>query len=461
MSTGRHPFGDLSVTPRQRLLLMASAVVLSLAIFALSSTNDRLGDAPLFLFAITLTLGALAYGLRGGVALGVLTSALASVWWLDNGQIGGTAWIVSRTLTSIVIGGLLGWFVDTRERLVRELENHSELSLDLVATASFDGYFTRVNPAFTRTLGYTAEELRAQPFIELVHPDDRAATLQAVVDQTDAGLEIFNFQNRYRAKDGSYRWLEWTSRPDARAGALIAIARDVTDRKRLEALERRHTEVLEAAVRERTAELDDARREILRRLALAAEYRDQDTHHHVDRVGRGAGLVASKLGLPEAVVELIRDAAPLHDLGKLGVSDAVLLKPGRLNAQEFESMKRHTELGSAMLSGSSSDVLRMAEEIALNHHEWWDGSGYPAGLSGEAIPMTARIVAVVDVFDALTHDRPYKPAWTVEDAVAEMHLLRGRHFDPAVVDAFDRLDPYELADLRPGGDTQVGTRAVA
>src|SRR3990167_10495325 len=143
MSTGRHPFGDLSVTPRQRLLLMASAVVLSLAIFALSSTNDRLGDAPLFLFAITLTLGALAYGLRGGVALGGVTSALAPVWWLDNGQVGGTAWIVSRTLTSILIGGLLGWFVDTRERLVRELENHSELSLDLVATASFDGYFTR------------------------------------------------------------------------------------------------------------------------------------------------------------------------------------------------------------------------------------------------------------------------------------------------------------------------------
>lgn len=191
-------------------------------------------------------------------------------------------------------------------------------------------------------------------------------------------------------------------------------------------------------------ELEQARLETLQRLALAAEYRDDQTHEHTDRVARTAALLASKLALPEHEVLLIQQAAPLHDIGKLAVSDAILLKPGKLTREEFEQVKLHTQVGAAILSGSTYDVLCLAEEIALTHHEWWDGSGYPAGLKGEAIPLCGRIVALADVFDALTHPRPYKPAWPLADAVAEIERLSGAQFDPAVVDAFGTLDPLEL-----------------
>jgi putative two-component system response regulator len=223
---------------------------------------------------------------------------------------------------------------------------------------------------------------------------------------------------------------------------------------RLEELEREYQQRLEEAVRDRTSELnrrntelEEARREILHRLALAAEYRDDETFEHAERIRNSAALLATELRLSEGEVDLIRDAAPLHDIGKLGVSDAVLLKPGKLTPQELEHMRRHAETGATILSGSSSDVLRAAEEIARCHHEWWDGTGYPSRLQGEEIPLSAHIVALADVFDALTHKRPYKPAWPVDEAVAEIHRLRSLQFDPQVVDAFDRLDPYRLAGI--------------
>jgi putative two-component system response regulator len=143
-------------------------------------------------------------------------------------------------------------------------------------------------------------------------------------------------------------------------------------------------------------------------------------------------------------VALYRLAAPLHDIGKLAVSDALLLKPGKLTPDEVLQMKRHAAAGAAILSGSTSDVLRLASEIALSHHEWWDGSGYPNGLKGDAIPLSGRIVAIADVFDALAHARPYKQAWPLDDAVAEIERLCGRQFDPAIVEAFHTLDPQTL-----------------
>jgi putative two-component system response regulator len=146
-------------------------------------------------------------------------------------------------------------------------------------------------------------------------------------------------------------------------------------------------------------------------------------------------------------VSLIGQAAPLHDIGKLAVSDTVLLKPGKLTAEEFEQIKGHPAAGAAILSGSTSGVLCLGEEIALRHHERWDGSGYPAGLKGDAIPLSGRIVALADVFDALTHARPYKQAWPIDEAVAEICRLEVRQFDPAVVDAFQGLDAGEL--VRP------------
>jgi PAS domain S-box-containing protein len=434
--------------------MAAGVVLLAFGLWVAALFDATFSDYPLILLTLPLALAALAFGIRGGLAMASVDCALALVWWLHESQPGGIAWIGSRMLIYVVIGGVIGRVVDSRAELLRRLSDRNELSLDLIATASFDGYFTSVNPAFSRTLGYAAEELMARPLFDFIHPDDREPTLQAVRDQTDRGLEIFEFQNRYSTKDGSYRWLEWCSRPDARAKELVAVARDVTDRKRLEEAEHQHTQLLEQAVqartrqvRERNRELEDARRETLRRLALAAEYRDDDTHQHTERIGVAAARVATALGWPDADVRLIRDAAPLHDVGKLGVSDSILLKPGKLTAAEFDLVNHHPETGAAILTGSDSLVLQMAEAIALGHHEWWDGSGYPFGRAGEAIPTAARIVAIVDVFDALTHERPYKRAWPVDEAVAEIERLRELQFDPMVVDAFIAADPYTLVDL--------------
>jgi putative two-component system response regulator len=201
---------------------------------------------------------------------------------------------------------------------------------------------------------------------------------------------------------------------------------------------------LEGEVAERTHDLEQARLEILDRLALAAEYRDDDTQEHAWRIGRTCALLAQEIGRPDREVELIRRAAPLHDIGKIGIPDAILLKPGKLTEQEFEQMKAHTTIGAEILSRSRSPLLRMAERIALTHHERWDGRGYPRGLRGEQIPLPARIVAVADVFDALTHERPYKPAWPVPKAVGEIVGHAGRHLDPGVVEAFLRLDHAAL-----------------
>ncbi|MDX6678135.1 MAG: cyclic di-GMP phosphodiesterase, partial [Solirubrobacteraceae bacterium] len=202
----------------------------------------------------------------------------------------------------------------------------------------------------------------------------------------------------------------------------------------------RHGEELERRVRDRTAQVDEARAELLDRLALAAEYRDDETGEHTQRVGRTAGRLAEELGLPRATVELIRRAAPLHDIGKLAIADAILLKPGRLTSAEREQMKRHATIGAQILSGSRSPLLQTAEQIALSHHEHWDGSGYPSGLSGEAIPLAGRIVAVADVYDAISHERPYKKAWPIDEAVAEIARHAGGQFDPRVAAAFASLD---------------------
>ncbi|HEX8465239.1 MAG TPA: HD domain-containing phosphohydrolase [Abditibacterium sp.] len=205
-----------------------------------------------------------------------------------------------------------------------------------------------------------------------------------------------------------------------------------------------HNVLLEARVKERTQDLEKAQLETLQRLALAAEYRDDDTGLHTKRVGLTAARIAQALELPPAQVDLIRRAAPLHDVGKIGISDTILLKPGKLTDEEFDTMKQHTTIGAKMLSGSTSPWLKLAEEIALSHHERWDGRGYPQKLSGEAIPLVSRIVAVADVFDALTHERPYKKAWPQNEAMAEIESQSGRQFDERVVKAFLTL-PQETS----------------
>ncbi len=204
-----------------------------------------------------------------------------------------------------------------------------------------------------------------------------------------------------------------------------------------------HNQMLEAKVRERTRELEAAQIEIIERLARAAEFRDDNTGQHTERVGQMAALVARQLELPDSQVALIRRAAPLHDVGKIGVPDSILLKLGRLTDDEFAIVKTHTSIGARILSGSRFPILRLAEEIAFNHHERWDGEGY-AGIKRDAIPLAGRIVAVADVFDALTQKRPYKSAWPVDEAIAEIDRQRGRQFDPALVDSFLRVIEREL-----------------
>lgn len=187
---------------------------------------------------------------------------------------------------------------------------------------------------------------------------------------------------------------------------------------------------------ERTRQLDEARSETLRVLARAAEYRDDGTSRHTERVGALAARIATELGLPDDEVQLLREAAPLHDVGKIAIADDVLLKPGILDAHEQRVMRGHTALGARLLENTSSPPLQLAAVIAASHHEWWDGSGYPAGASGAQIPLAGRIVAVADVFDALTHDRPYKKAWPLNQAIASIRRAAGTQFDPEVVAAF-------------------------
>lgn len=197
-----------------------------------------------------------------------------------------------------------------------------------------------------------------------------------------------------------------------------------------------HSILLEKRVRERTEDLNKAQMELLQRLALAAEYRDDDTRLHTRRVGMLAQRIARALDLPPEQTDLILHASPLHDVGKIGIPDSILLKHGKLTDDEFTIMKEHTIIGGNILSKSNSSFLRLAEEITMTHHERWDGTGYPSQLAGEEIPLVGRIVSVADVFDALTHDRPYKRAWTIDEALSEIKSQSGRQFDPAIVQAF-------------------------
>jgi putative two-component system response regulator len=190
---------------------------------------------------------------------------------------------------------------------------------------------------------------------------------------------------------------------------------------------------LDGLIRRRTAELEVSHLESLKR--LHHEFRDE-TRDHTQRVGTMASRLSRCAGVTTELADLIEEAAPLHDLGKVGVPDAVLLKPGKLSPEEFDLVRTHTTIGAQIIGETTSEVLSLARVIAETHHERWNGEGYPSGLEGEAIPLPGRVVAVCDVFDALTHERPYKRAWTVEEAVCELVAERGRFFDPDLVDLF-------------------------
>ena len=199
--------------------------------------------------------------------------------------------------------------------------------------------------------------------------------------------------------------------------------------------------VLERMVWVRTEELRRTRLQVVQRLGMAAEYRDEETGNHILRMSHTSALLAHTIGWSVGDCELILNASPMHDIGKIGIPDAILLKPGKFEPHEWEIMKSHTIIGERLLGGDDSNLMRMAREIALTHHEKWDGSGYPNGLAGEAIPQAGRIAALADVFDALISDRPYKKAWTVEAAVNLIKENSGKHFEADLVEAFLQVLP--------------------
>lgn len=442
-------------TPNARATLVAAAVLFAAA-FGLRVLDSNVGDAEGALFILPVGLLALRFGMRGALGGAVVVLGLVLVWSrLATGVHPLTAGYIVRAATLLVVALSMGTFVEHRRGLEAGILRYYDATLDLLATGSVHGQLTRVNPAWERTLGHSPQTMYSKRFLDFVHPEDREATIVQMRGLADGG-QTLGFRNRLLASDGSYRWLEWSASALGDDDVVHAVARDVTAQHEAEHQLAENARSLELMIAERTRELDEARAETLRQLAIAAEYRDDETYQHTERVGHIAARLALGLGLPAGQVTLLRQAAPLHDVGKLAIPDSILLKPGKLTEQELGVMQTHAELGARLLSSGSSPVLQMAAVIAATHHERWDGGGYPKGLSGEAIPLVGRIVAVADVFDALTHDRPYKPAWPVERAIAEIGSGAGSQFDPRVVTAFLALRE-ELSTL---GD-EIGEIPVA
>jgi PAS domain S-box-containing protein len=439
---------------------LAIAFALFLATFVMRASDPNAGDGVGTLYVVPTAVLALRFGLRGGLAGSVIGIALVATWDLTSDPTLTAVGYLSRGIAYVLIGILLGVFVDRRHRLEAEIERNYDSSLDLLASSDLAGRTTHVNPAWEAALGYTTEVMRSRPFIEFVHPEDRAATIAEMASLIDGSRDTVGFCNRYLAADGSYRWLQWSACASLSERAIHAVARDITAHREAEQRLLSDAKWLETTVGERTRELDVARGETLQLLALAAEYRDDETSRHTERVGVASAEIATRLGLGAAQIRLLREAAPLHDVGKLAIADRILLTPGKLNQQDYAVMQSHAELGAGLLSRGSSPVLKMAAAIAASHHERWDGTGYPAGLAGEDIPLVGRVVAVADVFDALIYIRPYKSAWPVKRAIAEIKRGAGSQFDPRVVDAFLRThEDAETVTQAAGTQKRIATSA--
>jgi putative two-component system response regulator len=272
---------------------------------------------------------------------------------------------------------------------------------------------------------------------------DTAVLMATAVDERNVAIHSLEL--------GAYGYM---IKPFDKNEFIINIA-TALERRRLELHSKEYERRLEQEVRDRTADIRHREEEIALRLVWASEYRDDDTGEHIRRLGMFSSLLAEELSLPQEFIDDIRVAAPMHDVGKIGISDNILLKPGPLTPEEFEVIKKHTEIGAGILGGSDIPLLRLASTIALSHHEKWDGSGYPEGLRGEDIPEAARIVAIADVYDALSYDRVYRKAFPEQKVMQIMHEGNGVHFDPRIFECFlDTLPAFRRVqkdiDLKGG-----------
>ncbi len=265
-------------------------------------------------------------------------------------------------------------------------------------------------------------------FIKDLYPEIAVILVTAVDDRKTAIMTL---------ELGAYGYV---IKPFDRNEILINVA-NALERRRLKLLSREYEQSLEKEVLEKTREVREREEEIVLRLISASGWRDDETGAHVRRIGLMSSIMAKDLGWNQEAVADIRLAAAMHDVGKIGISDSLLLKPGKLTPEEFGEMKKHTTIGAQILGCSIIPLLRLAKEIALSHHEKWDGSGYPRGLAGEDIPESGRIVAIADVYDALVMKRVYRPAIPEPEALAMMTSSRGSHFDPKIFDRFMVLLP--------------------
>ena len=279
--------------------------------------------------------------------------------------------------------------------------------------------------------------------------------LQGLEDVSLPPILVVTAQNtsdyRQRALDNGGS--DYVTKPfDAKE--VLSRVRNLLDVQLAHTFMRRQNELLDKKVQERTAalqlahhQLQETQLQVVRRLGRAAEYRDNETGLHIIRMSKIAELLGRAAGMSGEQTELLLNAAPMHDIGKIGIPDNILLKPGKFEPDEWEIMKTHAQIGADILSGDDSELLVMARKIALTHHEKWDGSGYPNGLQGEDIPLVGRVTALADVFDALTSERPYKKAWPVEKAVNLIKEEKGKHFDPVLVEHFMNL-LSEITEIR-------------
>lgn len=247
-----------------------------------------------------------------------------------------------------------------------------------------------------------------------------------------------NQQTRFKALQSGAK--EFLDKPYDRVEVLLRI-NNLIEVRLLHNEVRLQNQTLEKKVKERTHELYETQLDVIQRLGRAVEYRDSETGLHIIRMSYYSACLAKEAGLNDNECEMILNASPLHDIGKIGIPDSILLKAGKLTEEEWTVMKTHTTIGAELLSGSTSKLLNLAKEIAMTHHEKWDGTGYPKGLKTDEIPLVGRICGLCDVFDALTSERPYKKAWSPRETVEEMSRQKGKHFDPGLVDCFIKILP--------------------